>query len=381
MSIALKELLRQPRRFSAVTMAMTLLIVLLVVLGGFLDGLELSQTGAYRAHEGNVLVFDDEAELQLQRSRVATADAEALAALPAIDAVGSLDATFTVAGIGAGSDGSGGSGLADPVLEDIALFGYELATVGLPEPPAAGEAIVDEQLKRVAGIEVGDVLEIGPTAEPITVSAIVDDLTTGAPTVWVGVDEWRRLVALGNPAAVPPDGTAQILVVDPASSPEEAIAAITASPLGDASAAGPGLDPVTATGAIDALDVVQQQSSTFQGIISVTFIIVLLVVALFFALITLERVGLYAVFKALGARTGELLLGLSAQAVAISLVAIAIGFTLSALFVSLLPPELPLRVEPVRLGQIAVGTVITALLGSLFTARRILRIDPAEAIG
>lgn len=383
MSIALKELRRQPRRFSAVTMAMTLLIVLLVVLGGFLDGLELSQTGAYRAHDGNVLVFDDDAELQLQRSRVATADAEALAALPAIDAVGSLDATFTVAGLGAGADGSESADpvLEDPVLEDIALFGYELATVGLPEPPAAGEAIVDEQLTRVAGVEVGDVLEIGPTAEPVTVAAIVDDLTTGAPTVWVGVDEWRRLVALGNPAAVPPAGTAQILVVEPSGSPEEAIAAITGSPLGDASSVGAGLDPVTATGAIEALDVVQQQSSTFEGIISVTFIIVLLVVALFFALITLERVGLYAVFKALGARTGELLLGLSAQAVVISLVAIAIGFTLSALFISLLPPELPLRVEPARLGQIAVGTVITALLGSLFTARRILRIDPAEAIG
>lgn len=380
MSIALKELRRQPRRFSAVTMAMTLLIVLLVVLGGFLDGLELSQTGAYRAHEGNVLVFDDDAELQLQRSRVATADAEALAALPAIDAVGSLDATFTVAGIGAGSE-EGDPVLEDPVLEDVALFGYELATVGLPEPPAAGEAIVDQQLQRVAGVQVGDVLEIGPTAEPVTVSAIIDDLTTGAPTVWVGVDEWRRLVALGNPAAVPPDGTAQILVVAPAGSPEDAVAAIVGSPLGDASTAGPGLDPVTATGAVDALDVVQQQSSTFEGIISVTFIIVLLVVALFFALITLERVGLYAVFKALGARTGELLLGLSAQAVAISLVAIVIGFTLSALFISLLPPELPLRVEPARLGQIAVGTVITALLGSLFTARRILRIDPAEAIG
>lgn len=373
MFIALKELRRQPRRFSAVTGAMTLLIVLLVVLGGFLDGLELSQTGAYRAHEGNVLVYGADAERQLQRSRVDASVAEPLAELASVEAVGTLDATFTVAGI-AGADGGATSG--EPVLEDIALFGYELATATLPAPPAPGEAVVDEQLRRVAGIEVGDVLEIGPTAEPVTVAAIVDDLTTAAPTVWVGVDEWRRLVALGNPAAVPPEGTAQILVIDPAGEPEVAIAEVVA-----AAPAGGGLDPVTVTDAIGALDVVQQQSSTFQGIISVTFVIVLLVVALFFALITLERVGLYAVFKALGARTGELLLGLSAQAVVISLVAITIGFAISALFIALLPPELPLRVEPVRLGQIAVGTVVTALIGSLFTARRILRIDPAEAIG
>ncbi|MEM9562398.1 MAG: ABC transporter permease [Actinomycetota bacterium] len=365
MSIALKELLRQPRRFSAVTGAMTLLIVLLVVLGGFLDGLELSQTGAYRAHEGNVLVFDDASERQLQRSRVAASLVDELEASPEVDAVGGLDATFTVAGPAGAASGD--------ELEDIALFGYDLSTDVLPEPPVAGEAIVDEQLRRVADVEVGDTIEIGPSAEPVTISAIVDDLTNGAPTVWVGVDEWRRLVALGNPSAVPPDGTAQILVVRPTGTTADAIAAIDG--------VGEGLEPITVDEAIEALDVVQQQSSTFQGIISVTFIVVLLVVALFFALITLERVGLYAVFKALGARTGELLLGLSAQAVVISLVAIAVGFALSALFVSFLPPELPLRIEPGRLTQIALGTVVTALLGSLFTARRILRIDPAEAIG
>ncbi len=370
MSIALKELFRQPRRFSAVTGAMTLLIVLLVVLGGFLDGLELSQTGAYRAHDGNVLVFDDTSERQLQRSRVPTTVADELSVQPGIAAVGSLDATFTVAGIAdeaAGVDGR-------DELEDVALFGYDLATDVLPEPPTAGEAIVDEQLRRVADVEVGDIIEIGPSAEPVTIAAIVDDLTNGAPTVWVGVEEWRRLVALGNPSAVPPEGTAQILVVRPAATPAEAVTAVDGAGLG-------GVEAITVDEAIEALDVVQQQSSTFQGIISVTFIVVLLVVALFFALITLERVGLYAVFKALGARTGELLLGLSAQAVVISLVAIAVGFALSALFVSFLPPELPLRVEPARLGQIALGTIVTALLGSLFTARRILRIDPAEAIG
>ncbi len=57
MRIALKELLRQPGRFVPVGVALTLLVMLLVVLGGFLDGLELSQTGAYRAHDNRLLVF------------------------------------------------------------------------------------------------------------------------------------------------------------------------------------------------------------------------------------------------------------------------------------------------------------------------------------
>jgi len=363
MSIALKELIRQPRRFSAVAVALTLMVVLLVVLGGFLDGLELSQTGAYRAHDNKVLVFAADADRQLARSRVDGEAADLVAADDAVAAVGRLDATFTVAG------------LPGEEVEDVALYGYELATARLPEPPAAGEAVVDEQLRRVAGVDVGDTLEIGSTAEPVTVVAVVDDLTTGAPTVWVAVDEWTRLVALGNPAAVPPEGTSQALVVEPAADGPATLAALRADPaLG-------GVDPVSTGEAIEALDVVQQQSSTFSGIISVTLVVTLLVVALFFALITLERVGLYAVLKALGARTGELLLGVSAQAVVISVLALVVGIGLSAAFVALLPPQLPIRVEPTRVLWIAIGVVATAILGSLFTARRLLRIDPAEAIG
>ena len=62
-------------------------------------------------------------------------------------------------------------------------------------------------------------------------------------------------------------------------------------------------------------------------------------------------------------------------------VALVLGVVLSAVFVSLLPATLPVRLVPARLVQIAVGVLLSALLGSLFTLRRVLRIDPAEAIG
>jgi putative ABC transport system permease protein len=343
--------------------ALTLLVVLLVVLGGFLDGLEKSQTGAYRAHDDSVIVYDDSARRQLPRSRVPADAQESLAAQEGVGRVGTLDATFTVAGL------SGGE------VEDVILLGYDLSTEVLPNPPAPGSVVVDEQLGRIMDIGVGDVLEVGPQAQPLTVSALVDDVTNGAPSLWVSSDQWRELVSVANPGALPPAGQHQALVVQPLdSSPGGLVSTLRAADL-------QGLDPVTADEAIAALDVVQQQSTTFSGIIGVTFIITLMVIALFFALITLERVGLYAVLKAIGARTGELLSGVSVQALAISTISLVVGFGISLVFVSVLPPELPIRLEPSRLLQIAVGTLLTAVLGSLFTARRLLGIDPASAIG
>ena len=361
MSIGIKELLRQPGRFASVGVALTLLVVLLTVLGGFLDGLELNSTGPYRAHEGRLLVFSEKSENLIQRSELDQAQASELARADGVTAVGGLD---QIASTASGGDGE---------ILDIVLFGYDLGTDVIPAPPAGG-AVIDEALAERNGVQVGETLTIGATAESVVVTEIVDDLSQGSPTVWVADDRWREIVQASNPAALPPEGVNQVLVVEPT----------TGTVLEDLAAelnTVESVSVVTVTQAIESLPVVQQQSTTFEGIIGMTYVVTLLVVALFFALITLERVGLYAVLKAVGAGTRDLMAGISAQAVCVSVVALVAGFLLSVVFVSLLPVDLPVRLEPSRLVQIAVGVVLTALIGSLFSLRRVLRIDPAEAIG
>ncbi len=361
MNLATKELRRQPRRFGAVGVALTLLVVLLVVLGGFLDGLERSQTGVYRAHEGMLIAFADDADRQVQRSEVAASVAEGAAGVDGVAAVGGFDRAFTVAAV-------------DGELVDIVLIGHDLATDRIPAPSTGAEVVVDAQLEAQSGVAVGDSIGLGGGGSAsVDVVEVIDDLTQGAPTVWTTTERWRELVSAVNPAGVPAEGGHQALVI-----------ALDDGADLDAVRAGLaelGLDAVTPAEAVEALDVVQQQSSTFSGIIGVTFVVTLLVVALFFALLTLERVDLYAVLKALGASSGELLRGVSIQAAAVSAVAVALGMALALGFVAVLPPELPVRLQGARLFQIAVGTVLTAVIGSLFTARRLLRVDPAEAIG
>ncbi len=366
MNIALKELLRRPGRFVPVGGALTMLVLLLVVLGGFLDGLELNQTGPYRAHEDRLLVFSADSELLIQRSRVAQDTAGQLVNVTGVASVGTLNVVASTA-----ADDN------DEIL-DIVLFGYQLPTDVLPEPPSDGGAVIDSALAERNDVSVGDTLRLGSSSEPVVVRQIVEDLSQGDPTVWLSAQRWREIVQAGNPTELPPDGTDEALVIEPTS--ETTLDALAAT-LRDTPGALDGIVAVSAEEAIEALPVVQQQSSTFRGIILVTFIVTLLVVALFFALITLERVDLYAVLKAMGARTGTLMAGISAQAIGVSLAALALGVGLSLLFVGLLPADLPVRIVPSRLLQISVGILATALLGSLFTLRRVLRIDPAEAIG
>lgn len=363
MNVALRELVRRPARFLPVGGALSLLVLLLAVLGGFLDGLTLNQTGSYRAQQDRLLVFSEHADLQLSRSRIPEDARTAVEQAEGVAAVGGLGRTATTATI-PGQD----------TLQDLVVYGYEIGTDVLPDPPGRGEAVVDARLAELADVAVRDTLEVGPEASPLSVAALVDDVSEGSPTLWVSPQTWREITQAANPTGVPPEGQTAVLVVEPADGVALADLAERVEAVADVAA-------VEVETALDALPVVTQQARTFEGIIGVTFVVALLVVALFFALLTLERVRLYAVLKALGTRSRDLVAGLAMQAVAVAAGALVVGGGLAVAFVSLLPADLPVQLEASRGLQLAAGTLVTALAGALLTLRRVLRVDPARAIG
>ena len=110
--------------------------------------------------------------------------------------------------------------------------------------------------------------------------------------------------------------------------------------------------------------------------------IALVVVALFFALITVERTSLYGVLKGIGASGWTLFAGVVAQAVTVTLAASAVGVTVALVLDALIPAgSIPFEVMSRRLVTSVVLMLVAAIAGSAFSMRRVLRIDPASAIG
>lgn len=368
MRIALRELWRRPGRFLPVGAAFTLLVLLLLVLGAFLDGLYLGQTGAMRAQGRSVLVYSDDARLQINLSRLDGAVADAVAAVDGVEEVGGLG-TATVPARVPASEGL------DDDLVDVAVIGYERSTDVLPEPPGEGEAVVDRRLEDIAGVEIGDTLRIGPDEEEVTISAWVEDTTMGRPSIWVEPDTWRRIQTAASPVNAVSEDAFQILSVAVA---DDADLAEVAGRIDEVTGA---TTTVTVDEAIAAMPGVEQQSQVFSAIIAITFGVAGLVVALFFALLTLEREWLYAVLKAVGGRSLDLIAGVTAQAAVVAAGAIILGGAIGIGLLGAVPAELPVRLEPARLAQVAGGALLTAVIGGMTTLRRILRIDPAQTIG
>ena len=361
MRLALRELRRRPGRFGVAAVILTLIALLLMFLGGLLDGLLDSSTGAYRAQQGDVLVYSTASRDSLVRSRI-TPDQRA-----AIDDVEGVEATG-----GLGSVQLGARRGDEPDSRDLlatVLFGYELAPRGLPaEPPRAGTVIADSVL-RADGVEEGDVLLLGPQRSEVEVVGFVEDTQySGQASLWGSLDTWREVAAANRPGQAAGEDIVQAVVVR--TSGASVIDGIE-------SATDDGTHALTLAEATDALPGVSQQRSTFNQIIGVT-----VVVALFFALITVERTALYGILKAVGASGRTLFGGVVAQAVIVTLVASLIGAGASLVLDAVIPAgSIPFQTSPGRLATSVLLLLFAAVLGCAFSMRRVLRIDPASAIG
>ena len=363
MILALRELRRTPRRFVTATIVLTLLVVLLLFLGGLLDGLYLGSTGALRAQRADVIVYSADANDSIIRSRIDPALRARVERAPGVTDVSGLGITLV------GTTVPGRHALAD-----TAVIGYEQAPRGVPAPPPAGEAWADRRLAAF-GVHVGQVLRVGPQEVPIRVRSWVRDtnyLLQGA--LWVDPPTWRRVQDTSRPDARVAPGTFAVLAASGRAPAQQLARDIDEATKGKTKT-------LTKSQAVLSSPGTREQKSTFTGIIGVTFLVVALVVALFFVLLTIERISLYGVLKALGSSTTRLAVGVITQALAVGTVAFAIGGLLTLGLAAVLPAQIPLLLQPSRAVTTFGGIVAAAILGGMVSLRRIARADPMTAIG
>ncbi len=363
MKIALLELRRRPGRFLMAAVIMTLIAILLMFLGGLLDGLIKSSTGAIRAQDGQALVYSQTSEASLLRSRIEPALRAAVEDVDGVERAGGLG----VVQLGARVPGKGPRDLAG-----VALFGFEIPPKGVPDVPPRGTAYADETLKS-DGVEQDMTLLLGPARSPIQIVGFVSDTSfSGQGSLWASPETWRQVLGANRPDARLAENVFQALVVQ---GDEDVASRIDPATDGRT-------DSYTIEGAVNAIPGVESQRNTFNQILGVTIAIALVVIALFFALITVERTALYGVLKALGGRSRTIFAGLVTQAVVVTLIAAAIAGSAVLVLDAVIPAgSIPLDIS---LGRIAISVVLllaAAVVGCGFSLRRVLRVDPASAIG
>ena len=371
MRLALAEIRRRRGRWASITGAVAFIVFLVLVLAALADGLWNGATGALRNSDADAYVYSADGRRSLIRSRLPIETGAQVAAVPGVADVGALGILLATAA----TDG-------DPF--DIAVIGHLPGRPGEPTSLTDGRALdrdqpftglADESL-RDEGISLGDSVMLTGSDQPIEVIGFVTDsqyLLAGS--LWVRLETWQALRFEVRPETIGRGPVVQAIpMTTDGSRPLDEVAAAIDETLGTT-------ETVTPTEAILALPGVDQQESTFGAIIVVSFVVVGIVIALFFALITLEKRGQLAILKAIGSSNLLLLGGVLLQALIATVAGYVLGFGLSRLLAFLLPPAVPIEFVPGTAVSLFLATIAMGALGAVFSFRRIIRIDPASALG
>jgi putative ABC transport system permease protein len=365
MMLALNEIRRGRGRFASIIAALSLIVFLVLTLGALADGLFFGATGAVRSTNATAYAFSSDAKGSLLRSNMSPEQVREVEQAPGVTKSSGVGVLLT-------------SGRGPAEEYDLAIFGIDPAGAGvptslaegrLPNPGENGVAAIDQGLAD-QGVNLGDELTVGTT--PVEVVGVTKDSAYQLqPTVWTTLDTWRTMRNEVRPefTGVTDDVNAVAIETD---------ASVTVvqiqSEVGD-------LTVLSAEDTGLAIPGVEQQNSTLNSIIYTALAVAGLVVALFFALIVLEKRELFAALKALGTPNRKLGAGVVLQAVIASALGVVIGALASRAFGAIVPDQVPTLFRTETLVTIAIFTIVAGVVGAAFSLRRIARIDPATAIG
>jgi putative ABC transport system permease protein len=366
--LAVKELLGSRLKFTLIALAIGLVVSLTLLMSAMSEGLVTGMTGAKRSLDADLLVFQGDTSLALERSILSDQDLATISATAGVAkayAVGHLVATVR------GADGP----------FDVHVFGlggdFEQVPIseGERRAPGPGEAIVDATA-RSEGVAVGDLLTLTPLDRGLRVIAFTEGRRyIMAPAAYVDLGTWRAL----RSASLVEDADASDVLKGGAS-----IAAVKVD-LGTtqddvAMRLGTSFEVSTPEEASMAGNGMGVMVLAVNGIQLVSLFIGAVVIGVFFYITTLHKSGQIAAVKALGASNIYVYRQLLVQITILVTIAAILGVVLALGAGSGMPPAMAFDPDRDRWTLSLFAVYFTAYAGSLFSLRNILLVDPATAL-
>ena len=333
------------RRFAIAVAAITLVLALTLLLSGFRDGIGVETARTVRALGGDGFVVRDGVSGPF--TTVSQLDEDVAGVVATLPGVRRADPIVSIR-----------HAIESRPVTDVYLVGARPGGLGEPKvrsgrpPRRPGEAVLD----REAGRRVGDVVRLG--GRSFEVVGLVSGVTVwaGVPAMFVTLDDAQGLVFGGAPAA-----TAVVV----AGRPQAQRAGLR---IMDAAEARADLERPLAN-AITTIDLLRL----------LLWIVAAAIVGSVLYVSALERSRDFAVFKAFGTDSADLVGTLILQAFVLAALSAALSVAVSRLLAPLFPAVISFPARTLLL--LPLVALAVGLVGSLAGARRAIVVDPASAFG
>lgn len=359
--IWIREIARAKVKFLLLAVAVGLLFFLLAFVNTLSSTLLSQFIGALENSSADVLVYGDEAQATIPASRLSPDDVDRVAAVDGV----SEAAPISVVTVDVGFEGRS---------TDVSLWGVDPGGPGAPddiiagESPGPGQAIVDTSARDL-GLDVGAVFEVGGVE--VEVAAVADNATFSVlPTAYLPADTWAEVFT----GLFPEAPLVPVNLVGVAAD-EDTAAEVVAARISELDGL-QGLEPSEAASSTPGVSSIEQSFGIITGI---TFVIVVIVVGFFFQILTVQKLKVFTLLRAIGARTRNVVEYVMGQITFLVVLGVLIGVGMLVLITSLTRDFFAIDLDPVLISGFAIAVLLATLISGLTSIRRIRRADPATA--
>lgn len=370
MFLARRELWFFKGRFILIGLIILLVSWLVFILSGLGNGLSDLGAATVRYSDMDAVVFQEDAEFSLTKSilpedlvpkieELSGVEAAAIGTSPASIVLGnspddsSKKTSVMLSGITKGS-----------FLEPETISGNGL-DIEDPNKVIVNDTLADE------GFSIGDTIAIPGTDIVLEINGFAENETLNhLPVIYMPMNTFRdfKYAVPGSDMGIK-DPINAVFVKNSDLTNEELANKID------------GIEIATKKETLNAIPGYQAENATISMMLGFLILISAVVIAVFFYVLTTQKVQQFGVMKAIGASNGFVIGLVISQVFLLSSISILCGIGLTFLTAAILPEGMPFNLLPNLVLNYSLILLAISLLGSLFSVRKIIKIDPLTALG
>ncbi|WP_054958324.1 ABC transporter permease [Paenibacillus dakarensis] len=363
MFLALRELKHAKMRYLLIGFIMVLIAWLVLFVTGLAQGLASDNASSIQNMKANHLVIQKEADNRLNRSILTEKDFEDIQKYTGDDSITPLGVQMTTV---TRSNSTAKVDAALFAIDTNRMLAPEVVEGSMISEEKADEILADRSLKE-EDFKLGDQVVDQTSGKTFTIVGFTEGQSfSHAPVLHMNYKGWESIHTAGA-------GRGLFF---------NAIALTASSEQADAlNEQFPGVDVITKKDALQGIPGFKEEQGSLTMMIAFLYIIAAFVLAVFFYVITIQKMNQFGVLKAIGAQTAFLAKNLISQVLLLSVVSLVISIALTYGVAAIIGSGLPFVLSPSMVLLTSGLFLLVSLIGSLFSLYRVIKIDAIEAIG
>lgn len=353
MFLALRELKYAKMRYLLIGFIMVLISLLVLFVSGLAKGLSSDNASSIQKMNADYFVLQKDSQNRLNRSVLSKEQVNNIEKL-------TKDHPSTPFGIQMTNITKNGSS----TKIDVTMFAIDVK--GMLAPPivegkmidsSTSNAVIADQSLKENGLTLGDQIEDQITGKTYKISGFTSGQSfSHSPVIYMNIKEWEAT-----------------------NKPLNAIALQSPDPIAKKELSG--VNVISKTEALKGIPGYQEEQGSLMMMIAFLFVIAAFVLAVFFYVITIQKMNQFGVLKAIGAKSSYLARNIMSQVLALSIVSLVISIGLTYGISLVLPSSMPFDLSPQLVATCSGLFLAVSVIGSLLSLYQVAKIDALEAIG